>query len=462
MSNFDWVISYIDNLLSSGNRETDQATLIRSKLEYINIPFYKYCFIQQDENRTADTVDYSIQNFENDLLFFQDPSKFNDPFDCFLGFSSSQMIRDLLTVELKRREGNSADFIEAIKGFFSDGLFEEPSVDLVDSLLDNENVRSLLIEILTNSFGEDNKYIINALDDIFFSTSEKRAIFMKLINNTLTIKDKQAIVDMIYGSEYFIKHLEHQLDHKTSKLVRHIGIQDAKLKIETDPSGLFSEHLTQTTNPFDFFQLALDSVLGNNNLELNKVKELFVNVSKETLEKSRELISRFFKVTCLSERMDSPLMWSHYANKHFGFCLEYDFTYSLIKNYPDLYLAQLMLFPVYYSRNRPLISEALFKTNTIIDYKVTKSLPPEFIKNIMVGLLYKSEDWAYEREWRILNINGDTSTMRLPPPRKVFLGANMEEAPKRRLIGIAQKKHIPVYQMLLSPDKYKFDCYKVI
>lgn len=111
-------------------------------------------------------------------------------------------------------------------------------------------------------------------------------------------------------------------------------------------------------------------------------------------------------------------MWSHYANKHFGFCLEYDFTYTLIRRFPDLHIAQLMLFPVYYSRNRPLLSEALIDTNTTIDYKELKKLPPDFIKNIMIGLLYKSEDWAYEKEWRILSIESDKSTMKLPPPPK--------------------------------------------
>ena len=50
------------------------------------------------------TVDYNIDNFEKDMLFFQNPNKFNDPFDCFLGFSQSQMVRDLLTQELRRKK----------------------------------------------------------------------------------------------------------------------------------------------------------------------------------------------------------------------------------------------------------------------------------------------------------------------------------------------------------------------
>ena len=51
--------------------------------------------------------------------------------------------------------------------------------------------------------------------------------------------------------------------------------------------------------------------------------------------------------------------------------------------------------------------------------------------------------------------------MKLPKARKVFLGANMEEETKQRIIGIAKKKEIPVFQMYLIADKYKFDCYRV-
>lgn len=79
----------------------------------------------------------------------------------------------------------------------------------------------------------------------------------------------------------------------------------------------------------------------------------------------------------------------------------------------------------------------------------------------MLGLLNKSEDWAYEREWRILKLKSKKPTMKLPPARKVFLGANMEEEAKRKIIEIAQKKKIPVFQMYLKMDQYKFDYYKI-
>ena len=154
-------------------------------------------------------------------------------------------------------------------------------------------------------------------------------------------------------------------------------------------------------------------------------------------------------------------MWSHYANKHFGFCLEYDFTHSMLMRYPDLNMAKIMLLPVIYSEKRPLLSKMITDTKFKVQYMRTKKIPNNVIESIIYGLLFKSLDWAYEHEWRIIGINMNKPTMKLPPARKLFLGANIEENTKSKLIEIANKKHILVYQMYLSSDKYKFEYYKV-
>ena len=79
----------------------------------------------------------------------------------------------------------------------------------------------------------------------------------------------------------------------------------------------------------------------------------------------------------------------------------------------------------------------------------------------MYGQLFKSEDWTYEIEWRIFKQPSETPVMRLPKAKKVFFGANIEENALIRIIEIANKKNIPVYQMFLKSDKYKFDYYQV-
>jgi hypothetical protein len=107
------------------------------------------------------------------------------------------------------------------------------------------------------------------------------------------------------------------------------------------------------------------------------------------------------------------------------------------------------------------LSEALFGSNMALKYAMNKKLPPNFLEKLMNGLLCKSEDWAYEKEWRIFQLPCENPFMRLPKARKVFLGANMEETSKNRVIQTAKKKHIPVFQMFLRSDKYQFDFYQV-
>ena len=80
-------------------------------------------------------------------------------------------------------------------------------------------------------------------------------------------------------------------------------------------------------------------------------------------------------VYSLSARMDSPLLWSHYADSHHGLCIGFN---------PDLHpfnIAQR----VEYSKLRNAVNP--FKQN-----------PDEILAN---SILQKSEDWTYEEEWRI-------------------------------------------------------------
>lgn len=126
----------------------------------------------------------------------------------------------------------------------------------------------------------------------------------------------------------------------------------------------------------------------------------------------------------------------------------------------DLLMAQLLLFPVKYTNERPSLSKTLFDTKTLFRYQKTKELPQSTMEKMMYGLLHKSQDWDYEKEWRIFQL-GNKETMKLPKPRKVFLGANMEEETKSRIIEIAKSKKIPVFQMRLTADRYKFDYYQI-
>lgn len=453
-----WVKEYIHKLFEE-NFKDNAHSLRDEKLQHINRPFYKYCYVCENANRNESTIDYNIENFKNEVLFFQNPSKFNDPFDCFLGFSQTQLIKDLLLQEMRRKKQLTPALRNLVNSLFeTNSAISEINQSQVNDFL------SSVKELLNSTVDDDPAF--SYIPKLLSSLAEKDLnLLNRLLTGNLTIIDKQNIIDFIFDNSYFHDYFISQISPENADFIYDAVKHDMKLKIENLPQNDF---LNEGEDGASFsvlsYLLNLSTLLKSDEFtteDLNNIKQKYDVAAKEILIKGRKLISEQFRITCLSERMDSPLMWSHYANKHYGFCLEYDFTLTMTSmRYRDLPTAQIMLFPVIYSNERPLLSKALFDSKNAYKYLKSKKLPPQALEKLMYGLLVKSNDWEYEKEWRIFQITGET-TMKLPKPRKLFLGANMEEEAKQKLILIAKEKHIPVIQMFLKADKYNFDYYQI-
>lgn len=445
---------FIHRLFNS-DLSKDGKAIRDEKLPYINLPLYKYCSVCESDKRTKDTIDYNIDNFENDILYFQNPAKFNDPFDCYLGFSQTQIVRDIMIQQLKQQHQYTPQNREIIQTLFEQS---DDSIELLEENMDI--VVSVMRETATLLVGDDP--VEKAVLDSVCSLSESDiTLFKRIFSNQLTILDKQRIVDLMFDNPTFQASLSTNLQNPEFSLAaaRH----DMKWKMENNPSEMLYEDEGTGLTGIDLI-LNLATMIKENQYsikDIDSVKEQFDTISKESIKKARQVVSEQFRVTCLSQKMDSSLMWSHYANKHYGFCLEYDFTATVSYQPNDLLTAQLMLFPVHYSDERPLLSKALFDTKNLFNYKKNNMLPTVASEKIMYGLLGKSSDWGYEKEWRIFQL-GNKDTKKLPKARKVFLGANIENSPKQRIMEIAKKKNIPVFQMYLKADKYKFDYYRVL
>jgi len=89
-------------------------------------------------------------------------------------------------------------------------------------------------------------------------------------------------------------------------------------------------------------------------------------------------IASDWAVLCFSEKMDHPLMWSHYADKHKGLCLAFEIPASHLRK-------------VHYMRAR-LIGASVPKKFGMPDSADHKSNP----------LLVKYSGWKYECEQRII------------------------------------------------------------
>ena len=132
----------------------------------------------------------------------------------------------------------------------------------------------------------------------------------------------------------------------------------------------------------------------------NRDKESFFKDFDRDFEKEREYIKGYFLVlkesltrhlvksldkfnneindvgvSCFSEEINNILMWSHYADKHKGFCIEFN------KSYRPFSMAETIL----YGTNMP---EYDFFSDDDIKHK-------QFF-------YYKSDHWKYEKELRIV------------------------------------------------------------
>lgn len=163
---------------------------------------------------------------------------------------------------------------------------------------------------------------------------------------------------------------------------------------------------------------------------------------------------RFSSIACFSESIQSILMWSHYASSHTGFALEYNFRPTLknpIKN--------VLIAPVIYQDQRLDISSYIVWAFLLIMGVRTKN--PD-ISASMKNALYKSTEWAYEKEWRLIDstprdyLNELASAIPYRPVA-IYYGQNMSLDHKRELHRIASKKGIKEFEMYLDFSSARFE-----
>lgn len=142
-------------------------------------------------------------------------------------------------------------------------------------------------------------------------------------------------------------------------------------------------------------------------------------------------------------------MWSHYADGHKGFCVEYDFFDS-----SEEVLATLP-FPVIYSDKRPLIPwEAAFE-------KTPENMEAAW-RQIMLGLLTKDSQWSYENEWRVFTNAANPADIKMPRISCVYLGASITDEHRDEILKTAREKKIPVKQMVVDRGEYELHARNVL
>ena len=194
----------------------------------------------------------------------------------------------------------------------------------------------------------------------------------------------------------------------------------------------------------------IDSFVSNRRNEVMDMVDLYFPLLATFVNKRTATIS------CFSEAIKSVTMWSHYADYHKGFVLEYDLRPTLSNGIPNV-----GIYPVIYDDKR---------------YDGTQYILWEFLRMLGVKLpnpdtlsyikcaLHKSSQWEYEKEWRLIdsnlrdNIISENKTWVSLKPTAIYYGTNISSDNKNRLHSIAQDKNLTEYNMYID---YAFDKYEM-
>ncbi len=400
------------NLLYNSLRSEDKVDFINKRNEIFmqdttEGKVYKYRAVNK----------FSLSNLENGTMYCSSPKEFNDPFDCKLAIRMEPLFKIMYNhvVNIMVNGYKLAEQVKSGKANINDYTGNDKRI--VQALLENS---------LYRDFFELKKQIedqIRTGTSVFSVLLENKAMVCKILSVFL---DKSIMEDEIktilngcisFVSNFSVKELfdMHLYDFNLDDIAEKLQIEEDVDEIDKF-FKIFTEIYPQLDNDI-------------------KKKQSEIHEQEKQIQK---IMDQNFAVGCLTTDYRNNLMWSHYADGHKGFCIEYDF--KDLKNINNL-------LPVAYSTDRPSIPlECIYNNSKDMNTEVTKAL--------YIALLTKDNIWEYENEWRIIISATEGKNIEMPPISAIYLGAQMPEGDKKKLIEIASKKKIPVKQMVVDRGVY--------
>lgn len=193
--------------------------------------------------------------------------------------------------------------------------------------------------------------------------------------------------------------------------------------------------------------------------ELNYSKEVVRDFLTRAMEyvrhnynQLRDQIQTGFGMLSLSEKNDSLLMWAHYACSHSGFVLEIKSDHRALDQ--SQAYSGFIGSPqkVVYTNERPVIQVYKPKVNS-------KLALLQMVRNFF---LTKSEEWSYEKEWRIiLPVNQQIHLISFPPDciTSIILGSRISAAHRQQIKDLLNSSsylsHIKIKQAIIDPQKFQ-------
>ena len=341
----------------------------------------------------------------------------------------------------------------------------------INKILENKNSDKYIIELIKERLKKCNfkLYKYCSIDkDFYFNNLENDILYFNSIDSfndpfesTLTCSDfviNYSLLNTINNIPQSKKLLS-QISLLTAKtLIKNSNLNETALKnklaeellvfLKNDSNGTILEPTINDTK--QLVELVGDKNLSTGNFEslLHKfsvktqrkidLKPYHIAVSdiKQNTPKSiKNTLSSNYKLTCFSEKPNDILMWSHYANKHQGFVVEYNFSEifndeELIKQNLEVLL---LLFKIEYINKVPVVPISLLQNNNKIE---------DYLGDVLEMIYQKNKCWKYEKEWRSVIRRDNNCEIKFIKPSKVIAGVNSSDETMRKLKIICTKRGI--------------------
>ncbi len=170
-----------------------------------------------------------------------------------------------------------------------------------------------------------------------------------------------------------------------------------------------------------------------------------------------------FRICCFTKRKENLLFWSHYADSHKGYCVEYSTSGLLLSQvyrvrYTDKFPS--LAFPMFGD-----IRKLYYKTQEIASHKKDEKLSLDLDMKIIEPILNKSREWKYEEEYRSiykpgapLQLANNESSLLLAGDEitNVYFGCNMSKDNREKLISIIKEGPFnpKLWQAEISQNKF--------
>jgi hypothetical protein len=158
---------------------------------------------------------------------------------------------------------------------------------------------------------------------------------------------------------------------------------------------------------------------------------------KQLKERSHQIANT--GILCLTEKFDNQIMWTFYANKHSGVCIEF----SVRDEHEDSqieFIASAQ--PIEYSDRCPLIN-------------LVQDDPAEIVRKTV---LTKATPFSYEAEWRIVRYDDGPGSKPIPKGiiTAIIFGANIDQSDRKSIIQACADYDgsVEIVQAQLDPHSY--------